>query len=110
MRLSTDKDLLSEFDHFLEPFYYNLRSICIEEGLTLKRNYSISDGSNEFYLPIKSSNKYNEKITHINLTYYEEGYEVFGEICIDLENKAFTIDFPNWGVSLKKTINEQKIK
>lgn len=108
MRLSTDKDFANDFDYYLDPFYYNLRSICMEEGITLKRNFSISDGSNEVYVPIKSSNKYEDKISHINLTYYEQGFEVFGEICIDLENKAFTIDFPNWGVCLTKTMNTQK--
>lgn len=108
MRLSTNKEFPSDFDQFLEPFYYTLKSNCLEEGLTLKRDYSISDGSNIVYTPIQSGSKYEDKISHINLTYYEQGFEVFGEIIVDLENKAFTIDFPNWGVCLAKTINDQK--
>ena len=78
--------------------------MCQEQGLTLKTDYSILEGSGKTYTPNKSYGNIQGKVSVIYLTYYEEGYEVFGEIKIDLETNQILIEFPEWQVYLQNNI------
>jgi hypothetical protein len=85
----------------LDPYYFKLKLACEEEGIYLKRNMSVSDGSDEYYSPEKHFKHQEGKLSSIILTYYEVGFEVLGEIKIDLDFKHITIEFPSWQVFVK---------
>jgi hypothetical protein len=98
------KVVFDDIDYFLNPYYAKIKALCEEEGLTLKRNYSVMEGSGKSFTPNKSYGHIQGKISTIWLTYYEEGFEVFGEIKIDLETKQLQIEFPEWQVFLQNNI------
>jgi hypothetical protein len=98
------KVVFDDIDYFLNPYYYKIRTLCEEQGLTLKTDYSILEGSGKTYTPNKSYGNIQGKVSVIYLTYYEEGYEVFGEIKIDLETNQILIEFPEWQVYLQNNI------
>ena len=89
-----------DIDYFINPFYHKLRSLCEEEGLILKRNLSITKGG-KTYSGHKGYGNIQGKVNTIWLTYYEDGFEVFGEIKIDLETKQILIEFPTLQVFLE---------
>ena len=39
------KVVFDDIDYFLNPYYLKIKDLCEEEGLTLKRDYSILEGS-----------------------------------------------------------------
>ena len=80
-------------DYFLEPYFTKIRNFCDEEGLTLKRDYSITE-SGKKYQAFKSFGNNDGKIYAVYITYYEDGYEIFGEIKVDLEEKRISMEFP----------------
>jgi hypothetical protein len=92
-------------DYNLEPFYRKIRDLCDENGIYIKKDFSISECTDFRYLPQKYYGKNGEKISYIFLTYYEAGFEVLGEIKIDCEKNSFSLDFPNWGVFAQSPIN-----
>jgi len=98
------KVVFDDIDYFLNPYYYKIRTLCQEQGLTLKTDYYILEGSGKTYTPNKSYGNIQGKVSVIYLTYYEEGYEVFGEIKIDLETNQILIEFPEWQVYLQNNI------
>lgn len=98
------KVVFDDIDYFLNPYYYKIRTLCQEQGLTLKTDYFILEGSGKTYTPNKSYGNIQGKVSVIYLTYYEEGYEVFGEIKIDLETNQILIEFPEWQVYLQNNI------
>jgi hypothetical protein len=86
----------------LDPYYFKLKAICEEEGISLKRNMSVSNGSDEYFSASFADYKHQDgKLSAIFLTYYEAGFEVLGEIKIDLDYKKITIEFPSWQVFVK---------
>ena len=98
------KVVIDDTDYFLNPYYVKIKALCQEEGLTLKNDYSVMEGSGKSYLPNKSYGNIQGKVSAIWLTYYGDGYEVFGEIKIDLETKQILIEFPEWQVFLQNNI------
>jgi hypothetical protein len=98
------KVVFNDIDYFLNPYYAKIKALCEEEGLTLKNYYSVMEGSGKTYLPNKSYGNIQGKVSAICLTYYGEGYEVFGEIKIDLETNRILIEFPEWQVFLQNNI------
>ena len=85
----------------LDPYFLTLKTTCEEEGISLKRNMSISNGGNEYFNAEKHFKHIEGKLSSIFLTYYEEGFEVLGEIKIDLEMRLIYLEFPSWQVFLK---------
>jgi hypothetical protein len=98
------KIVIDDIDYFLNPYYAKIKALCKEEGLTFKRDYSILEGSGKAYMPNKTYGHIQGEVSSIWLTYYKEGYEVFGEIKIDLETKQLLIEFPEWQVYLQNNI------
>jgi hypothetical protein len=89
-----------DIDYFINPFYHKLKSFCEEEGLILNRNLSISEGG-KTYSGHKSYGNYQGKVNTLSLTYYDNGFELFGEIKIDLDSKHILIEFPKLQVFLE---------
>lgn len=85
----------------LDQYFLKLKTICENEGLSIKRNMSVSNGGDEYFSAEKHFKHNMGKLSSIFLTYYEVGFEVLGEIKIDLELRVITIEFPNWQVFLK---------
>jgi hypothetical protein len=94
------KVVFDDIDYFINPFYHKLKSFLEEEGLVLKKNLSISEGG-KTYSGHKGYGHYRGKVNTIWLTYYDNGFELFGEIKIDLETKQILIEFPKIQVFLK---------
>ena len=95
---------IDDTDYFLKPYHAKIKEICEEEGLTLKRDYSIVQGGGKAYTPNISYGNLQGKVSTIWLTYYAEGFELFGEIKVDLETKQILIEFPDWQVFSQNNI------
>lgn len=102
--MRTSDKIFDDIDYFLNPYYNKIKQLCEDEGLTFRRNYSIMEGSSKVYVPHKGYGNREGKVNTIWLTYYEDGFEVFGEIKIDLETKQLLIEFPQWQVYLQNNI------
>jgi hypothetical protein len=92
-----------DVDFFLNPFFTKMRNYCDEEGIVLKRDYTISE-SGKKYPPHKTFGNIEGKVSSIYLTYYESGFELFGEIKIDLEEKKIQIEFPELQIFLENNL------
>lgn len=82
-----------DVDLFTSPYYEEIKSLIEEEGLIIKKNLTINK-SGKTYEAHKSYGHIQGKITIIYLTYYDAGYDPFGEIRIDTETNQIRIEFP----------------
>jgi len=96
--------VIDDTDYFLKPYHAKIKELCEEEGLSLKADYTILQGGGKAYSPNISYGNLKGKVSAIWLTYYGEGFELFGEIKIDLETKQLLIEFPDWQVFLQNNI------
>jgi hypothetical protein len=98
------KIVIDDTDYFLKPYHAKIKDLCEEEGLKLKADYSIVEGGGKAYSPNIGYGHIQGKISTIWLTYYEDGFELFGEIKIDLETKQLLIEFPYLRVYVQNNI------
>jgi hypothetical protein len=84
----------------MDSVYPEIKEVFKENGLNLDNNYSFTDGSNKVYLPYVGMQKADEYVERVAITYYEDGFEVIGEVIVDVENGQLNIliEFPDWQV------------
>jgi hypothetical protein len=92
-------DLESKQDELLKSIYPQIEKLFSKNGLKLDKDYGFTDGSNKSYLPQFSYQREGDKLNKVVVTYYSDGFEVLGEIEIELEDGVdIEIEFPNWNI------------
>lgn len=87
-------------DSLLKAVFQEVKRIFNANGLIINEDYSFTDGSNKSYLPYFSYMREGEMIKKATVTYYEEAYEILGEVVIEVEDDKIEIEveFPNWNI------------
>lgn len=100
-----DDDLLEnggtiKQDSLLKAVLPEVKRIFNANGLIINDDYSFTDGSNKSYLPYLGYMREGDKIKKVAITYYEQGFEVLGEVVIEVEDDKIEIEveFPNWDI------------
>jgi hypothetical protein len=89
----------SKQDELLKSLYPQIQKLFSKNGLKLDKDYGFTDGSNKSYLPHFSYQREGGKLNKVVVTYYADGFEVLGEIEIELEDGVeIEIEFPNWNI------------
>jgi hypothetical protein len=89
----------SKQDELLKSLYPQIEKLFLKNGLKLDKDYGFTDGSNKSYLPQFSYQREGNKLSKVVVTYYADGFEVLGEIEIELEDGVdIKIEFPNWNI------------
>jgi hypothetical protein len=89
----------SKQDELLKSLYPQIQKLFSKNGLKLDKDYGFTDGSNKSYLPHFSYQREGDKLNKVVVTYYADGFEVLGEIEIELEDGVeIEIEFPNWNI------------
>ena len=89
----------SKQDELLKSLYPQIQKLFSKNGLKLDKDYGFTDGSNKSYLPQFSYQREGDKLNKVVVTYYADGFEVLGEIEIELEDGVeIEIEFPNWNI------------
>jgi hypothetical protein len=89
----------SKQDELLKSLYPQIEKLFSKNGLKLDKDYGFTDGSNKSYLPQFSYQREGDKLNKVVVTYYADGFEVLGEIEIELEDGVeIEIEFPNWNI------------
>ena len=94
----------------MNSIYPELKQLFYKNGLILREDYSFTDGSNKSYLPHTGMQKTEDKVDKIAITYYEDGYEVIGEIEVEIEENGqieVEVDFPIWNIKEEIEIYEK---
>ena len=85
----------------LTSIYPEIKQIFADNGLILSEDYSFTDGSNKSYLAYIGMQKLGQNVEKVAITYYEDGFEVLGEVIIDVDLNGqidILVEFPNWQV------------
>ena len=85
----------------LSSIYPEIKEIFATNGLILSEDYSFTDGSNKSYLAYIGMQKLGQNVEKVAITYYEDGFEVLGEVIIDVDLNGqidILVEFPNWQV------------
>ena len=89
-------------DELLKYVYPKVKELFHKNGLTLKDNYSFTDGSQKSYLPYFSYQRTGDKLDKVYITYYGQGFEVIGEVKIEVEDEVeIEIEFQDWSIKEK---------
>jgi len=86
----------------MDSIYPEIKEAFRHNGLKLEPNYAFTDGANKMYLPHTGMQKTNGKVDRVAITYYNDGYEVLGEIVVDVKEIGgigVKLDFPDLQVS-----------
>jgi len=93
----------SKRDELLDSLYPEIKELFAKNGLKLDEDYGFTDGSNKSYLPYFSHQRVGDTLQKVVVSYYEDGYEVIGEIEIELEDGIeIEVEFPSMGIKEKK--------
>jgi len=93
----------SKRDELLDSLYPEIKELFAKNGLKLDGDYGFTDGSNKSYLPYFSHQRVGDTLQKVVVSYYEDGYEVIGEIEIELEDGIeIEVEFPSMGIKEKK--------
>lgn len=93
----------SKRDELLDSLYPEIKELFAKNGLRLDEDYGFTDGSNKSYLPYFSHQRVGDTLQKVVVSYYEDGYEVIGEIEIELEDGIeIEVEFPSMGIKEKK--------
>jgi len=93
----------SKRDELLDSLYPEIKDLFAKNGLKLDEDYGFTDGSNKSYLPYFSHQRVGDTLQKVVVSYYEDGYEVIGEIEIELEyGIEIEVEFPSMGIKEKK--------
>lgn len=100
-----DDDLLEnggtiKQDSLLKAVLPEVKRIFNANGLIINDDYSFTDGSNKSYLPYLGYMREGDKIKKVAISYYEQGFEILGEVVIEVEDDKIEIEveFPNWNI------------
>ena len=87
-------------EELLKAVFPLVKRIFTENGLRINDDYSFTDGSNKSYLPYFSYMREGDMIKKAVVSYFEEAFEVLGEVVVEVEDGKIEIDveFPNWNI------------
>lgn len=91
----------------MDSIFPEVRDAFKKHGLKLEKNYAFTDGYNKMYLPYTGIQKTDGRIDKVAITYYEDGFEILGEIEVEVEDNGsieIEMDFPNWQIKEEKSI------
>jgi hypothetical protein len=94
----------------LKSIYPEAKQLFANNGLILTPDYAFTDGSNKSYLPHTGMQKTEGKVDKVDITYYEDAYEVIGEFVVEIEEDGkieIELEFPNWGIEDEIEIYEK---
>ena len=87
-------------ESLLEAVYPLVKEIFNKNGLIINESYAFTDGSNKSYLPYFSYKRTDEKIDEVKILYFEQEFEVAGELNIETKDDKIEIEveFPRWNI------------
>lgn len=87
-------------ESLLESVYPLVKEIFNKNGLIINESYAFTDGSNKSYLPYFSCKRTDDKIDEVKILYFEQEFEVAGELNIETKDDKIEIEveFPRWNI------------
>jgi hypothetical protein len=87
-------------ESLLESVYPLVKEIFNKNGLIINESYAFTDGSNKSYLPYFSYKRTDDKIDEVKILYFEQEFEVAGELNIETKDDKIEIEveFPRWNI------------